>query len=90
MIKEAMKGAVIAGAIASMLSGGAALAKGKGDKSAGKDEVKCAGINSCKGTGACSGADNSCAGKNGCKGRGWMHASAKDCKAKGGTVVAEK
>lgn len=90
MIKEAIKGAVIAGAIASMLSGGAALAKGKGDKAAGGDDVKCAGVNSCKGTGACNGADHSCAGKNGCKGQGWIKTTAKECKDKGGTIVAEK
>jgi hypothetical protein len=54
------------------------------------DKIKCSGINSCKGKGACSGAANGCAGKNGCKGKGWVEASEKECKDKGGTVVADK
>lgn len=49
--------------------------------------VKCAGINSCKGTGACAGAGHACAGKNSCKGQGWVKASKADCKAKGGEVL---
>ena len=61
------------------------------DKTAGKDaKVKCAGINSCKGKGACSTASNGCAGQNGCKGQGWTEVSAKECKDKKGTVVADK
>ena len=60
-----------------------------------KDEgsVKCTGINSCKGTGACGAADGShaCAGKNECKGKGWVKVkSDKECTDKGGTVVKEK
>lgn len=60
-----------------------------------KDEgsVKCAGINSCKGTGACGAADGShaCAGKNECKGKGWVKVkSDKECTDKGGTVVTDK
>lgn len=50
-------------------------------------EVKCSGINSCKGTGACGGASNSCAGQNSCKGKGWVKASKADCDAKGGKVI---
>ncbi len=51
-------------------------------------EVKCSGINSCKGTGACGSATNSCAGQNSCKGKGWVKASKADCDSKGGTVVS--
>ncbi len=50
-------------------------------------EVKCAGINACKGKGACASASNACAGQNSCKGQGWIKASKADCDAKGGTVV---
>lgn len=50
-------------------------------------EVKCSGINSCKGKGACGGASNSCAGQNSCKGKGWIKASKADCESKGGTVI---
>ncbi len=50
--------------------------------------VKCAGINSCKGTSDCKTAKNECKGLNSCKGMGWnMKDSAKDCKAAGGHVV---
>ena len=51
-------------------------------------QVKCSGINSCKGTGACASATHSCAGKNSCIGQGWFKASKADCDAKGGTVVS--
>jgi uncharacterized membrane protein len=51
-------------------------------------KVKCMGINSCAGHGACASASNGCAGKNGCKGHGWMEtASADECTAKGGKVM---
>lgn len=50
-------------------------------------EIKCSGINSCKGTGACASATNACAGQNSCKGHGWVKATAEECKAKGGTEV---
>ena len=59
-----------------------------------KDEgtVKCSGVNSCKGKGACASADGShaCAGKNECKGKGWVKVkSEKECTDKGGTVVKD-
>ena len=51
--------------------------------------VKCSGINSCKGQGACAGAGHGCAGKNSCKGTGWSYTkSEKECTDKGGKVVA--
>ena len=82
------KRVVLASAVASMFSAGAALAQAKDAKAADKD-VKCAGVNDCKGKGGCSGADNSCAGKNGCKGKGWVKAkSADECTKKGGKIVA--
>ena len=49
-------------------------------------EVKCSGINSCKGKSACATATTACAGANSCKGKGWIKVSAKECKAKGGKV----
>lgn len=50
--------------------------------------VKCAGINSCKGTSECKTAKNDCKGHNACKGQGWMSkASAKECTDAGGKVV---
>ena len=49
------------------------------------NEVKCNGVNSCKGQGLCGGKNNSCKGMNSCKGQGWLKLSQDDCKAKGGT-----
>jgi hypothetical protein len=93
MIKETIKGALIATAVASLFAAGPASAgekhKGKA-KEAEKTVVQCAGVNECKGKGNCSGASNSCASQNECKGKGWVELSAKDCKAKGGTEVAKK
>jgi hypothetical protein len=86
MTRATLKGALIASAVAGMFSAGAALAADKADSGM----INCAGVNSCKGKGACNSADNSCAGQNGCKGKGWVKATAKDCKAQKGTVVASK
>ena len=84
------KGVLIASAVASLFVMNAASAQQKGGTDTSKG-VKCAGVNECKGKGACAGAKNSCAGENGCKGQGWTKAaSEKECKDKGGTVVASK
>ena len=89
MIREAMKGAVLAAAVCSMFAAGVARAADK-EKEGGK-AVHCAGINACKGHGSCAGADNACKAQNACKGKGWMDTkSEKECKEKGGTVVASK
>lgn len=86
------RGALIAAAVAGLVgcaSGGtpqpstAAQATGA--------PVQCAGINSCKGKGACSGNDNACKSMNACKGKGYVEvASAADCKKQGGTVLERK
>jgi hypothetical protein len=89
MLKEAIKGAVIAAAVGTLLASGARA--GEEGKKGAKSEIKCAGVNSCKGTGSCKSASNDCSGKNGCKGKGWIHtATEKECKDKGGTVLASK
>ena len=83
--KNAM-GFAVAAAVVGMLATGYQFTA---DEKKDEGSVKCAGINSCKGHGACASADGShaCAGKNDCKGKGWVMASADDCTAKGGTVV---
>jgi hypothetical protein len=63
---------------------------GHADDKAKESKVRCTGINSCKGKGACSGVGHDCAGKNDCKGKGWVEASAKECKDKKGTVVTDE
>ena len=58
---------------------------------AGADEtaqVKCLGVNECKGQGACGGpGGNACAGQNECKGKGWIKLSQAECAERGGTVL---
>jgi hypothetical protein len=87
-MKSAGKGVLIASAAAGLFLAGAVTARAT--EKAGGDKVHCAGVNSCKGQGACAGAKHDCAGKNGCKGQGWVEMSAADCKAKGGTVSESK
>ena len=76
--------------IAAALLCSAALATDKAPKKDSKQapaQVRCGGVNDCKGKGECGGASHDCAGKNECKGKGWISASEADCKAKGGTVA---
>jgi len=54
--------------------------------SAHTNDVKCYGVNSCKGKSACKTAKTSCKGQNSCKGQGVMMKSAKKCKKMGGTT----
>ena len=87
-MKSTLKGALIATAVAGLFAANATIAADTGKSEA--KEVKCAGINSCKGKGECGGAGHDCGGKNGCKGQGWQKAaSAKECTDKGGKVVAD-
>ena len=53
-------------------------------------EVKCSGVNACKGRGDCATATSECKGHNSCKGKGWVKASAKDCKLKGGKSMGKE
>lgn len=54
---------------------------------ASSEMVKCAGINECKGHGACAGQGHDCAGHNECKGQGWVEIPATSCADQGGTVI---
>jgi len=80
-----LKGKLIASAVAGLFSMMASPAFAAEEKDT--DQVKCGGINSCKGKGGCAGAANSCAGQNACKGQAWVKSSRKECKDKGGKVV---
>ena len=72
--------------VAMMLAAGdKAPAPKKNDKATA--QVRCSGVNECKGKGACGGADSSCAGTNDCKGKGWVLLTEKECKEKKGTVL---
>lgn len=82
MKKATLTGAVLATAVALMLSGTIATAA---DDSGSAPQVKCMAGNSCKGQSACKTAANDCKGQNGCKGKGFvMTSSIKECKANGG------
>lgn len=88
-MKNQLKGVVIATAVASMFFAASAFgAEGHGNKAEAK-QVKCEGVNQCKGQGACNGPGHACAGQNACKGKGFLKMSAKDCKAKGGKVMKD-
>jgi len=50
-------------------------------------EIACWGINSCKGTSACTTAFNACNGQNACKGRGYLNVPKMECYAKGGVPL---
>lgn|SRR5690606_33466466 len=103
-MKNTFKGALVAFAVASLFGcnkGGdtqEATGNPTGDEAtetatttgdATADLVQCAGVNECKGQGACAAADgsHSCAGNNECKGKGWIKLSEADCTAQGGMIV---
>jgi hypothetical protein len=91
MLKQTVKGLVLASAVGALFASGQARAETKTlpkPKELTK-EVHCAGVNSCSGKGSCASASNGCAGQNSCKGKGWVPASAQECKAKGGKVLAD-
>ncbi len=50
-------------------------------------EIACWGINSCKGTSACTTAFNACNGQNACKGRGYLNVPKKECYATDGVPL---
>ena len=89
MLKDRLKGAVIASAVASLLVAGAASAQEKADKS-GSAKVECKQDNSCSGQGGCAGKDNGCKGKNSCSGHVFTTKTEKECTDKGGKVVTAK
>ncbi len=85
-MKTSERGALLAAAAAALLLAGGVSAYAT-DKAGG--EVRCVGINSCKGKGTCAGAGNSCQGMNACKGKGIVPApNAEECVKLGGKVVA--
>ncbi len=81
---------MIAAAVSSLFAA-SAMAKDKAPpakpEKAAAAQVKCGGVNDCKGKGACGNAKHDCAGYNECKGQGWSLLSDADCKTKKGTVI---
>jgi len=75
----------IAAAVALLLVTGTGVAEANNHlRSA---QVRCGGINSCKGQSYCATAKNACAGQNAGKGQGWLRVSRKECAAKGGHIL---
>lgn len=85
MLNHLKSGAAIATAAAALFSMGTTLSANAQAADAGN--VKCVGVNSCKGTSDCKTAKSECKGQNGCKGMGWVgKKSAAECTSAGGTV----
>jgi hypothetical protein len=81
------RGVVLATAVATLVATSAVAVQAQ---SPAGGEVKCAGLNECKGKGGCKSTMNECKGKNDCKGKGFvMTKSAAECTQKGGKVLAE-
>ena len=64
-----------------------------GPVAAGDEDVKCFGINSCKGESVCAvnkpelGIEHACAGENACEHKGWIKVTRSECEAKAGEVL---
>jgi len=70
------RGVVIATA-AALLFGSLGAAAVRADEA----QIKCTGVNACKGQSSCMSARNSCKGMNSCKGKGFLAMSRTDCTA---------
>jgi hypothetical protein len=83
MKNATLKGVIIAGALAGLMTPAAAFAGKKAAKA-----VMCEGGNDCKGKGGCKAATHDCKGKNDCKGHSFSEEkTAKECEGKGGKVM---
>ena len=85
MLNQIKSGVAIASAAAALFAIGASVSTTV--QAAEDGTVKCAGVNSCKGSSDCATAKSSCKGQNSCKGQGWVKKTADECKAAGGTVA---
>ena len=85
MLNHIKSGVAIASAAAALFAIGASVATQV--QAAEDGSVKCAGINTCKGSSDCATAKSECKGHNSCKGQGWVKKTAAECKAAGGTVL---
>lgn len=80
--KRAAAGVAAAGAFYAMYRSVEAIAPAARD-----GEIACWGINSCKGTTACTTAFNACTGQNSCKGRGYLNVPPRRCALEGGVLL---
>lgn len=77
------KGAAIAIAAAGMFALAPTVIAGESE---GAKDVKCYGVNSCKGKNDCKTADNSCKGQASCKGHGFLKMSKEACEKMDGKI----
>lgn len=87
--------ALIASAVATLLSSAACGSDDSGDKGGEASKqtgalVRCEGINECKGTSECKGEYSSCEGMNECQGMGFISVPAEECAKKGGKNLDEE
>jgi len=73
--KTSRRNLLIASAAAGLFLAGAVAAPAH----AAEEQVRCYGINACKGHGECGGKGHSCAGENQCKGKGYLKLSKDKC-----------
>jgi uncharacterized membrane protein len=85
MLHSIKSGVAIASAAAALFAVGASVSSQV--QAAEDGTVKCAGINTCKGSSDCATAKSECKGHNSCKGQGWVKKTAAECKAAGGTEL---
>lgn len=86
-ISLSRRGALIAAGAAVMVLAGCA-ATGVATSPDSMAQVRCLGVNACKGTSDCKTADNACKGQNQCKGQGFLSLSADECRAQGGRIAS--
>lgn len=79
------KSVVLAAAL--LIIGGCATPAGPTLPEMVNTNVKCAGVNACKGKGACKSINNSCKAKNSCKAEGWLSLPKQECVQKGGVSL---
>jgi len=85
MLNQIKSGVAIASAAAALFAVGAGVSTSV--QAAEDGTVKCAGINTCKGSSDCKTATSECKGHNSCKGQGWVKKTAAECKTAGGKVL---
>jgi len=85
MLNQIKSGVALASAAAALFAVGAGVTTTV--HAAEDGTVKCAGVNTCKGTSECKTASSECKGHNSCKGHGWVKKTAAECKTAGGTVL---
>lgn len=84
---ENIRGLMLATAAAALFASGAAFAADQDGMDKMEADIKCGGVNSCKGKSECKTAQNACKGQNSCKGTGIKMMSQKECLAQEGEVV---